>query len=59
LTNRDIHSVEYRARRLGHVSAEQMLPIPAISISRSSASRSSVPGERDQWRVGCVTAPLD
>ena len=34
------------------------VPIPAISISCSDASRSSVPGERDQWRVGCVTAPL-
>ena len=29
------------------------VPIPAISISRSNALRSCVPGERDQWRGVC------
>jgi hypothetical protein len=34
------------------------VPIPAISISRSDASRSGIPDDREQCGAGRMTAPL-
>jgi hypothetical protein len=39
----------FTAHRTSIVRASSTMPIPAISISRSNAFRSSVPDERDQW----------